>query len=320
MACRFQILLPATQPAAIQAASAALDLIDDLEDQMTVYGDSSEVSRINLLGAVTAVPVERRLFDLFQIALDVTTETGGAFDMAAGALVKAWGFFRGPKRIPETAQLACVMERVGSRHVKLDPLARTIAFGRVGVELNLGAIGKGYALDRAAELLKCERGVPSALLHAGQSSLLAMGSFDDRDSDAKGWLVAIGHPYRPGEPIATVRLRDCALGTSGATVQYFEAAGRRFGHILDPRTGWPCAKKTCVSVIAPTAALADALSTAFFILGPEGAREYCERHADVGAVVVSSDSDAVTASVLLLGRAIGLVNVDTARGVIAQPA
>src|SRR5207247_2713068 len=107
-----------------------------------------------------------------------------------------------------------------------------------------------YALDRAAELLTRDRSVPSALLHGGQSSVLAIGSFDDWDAESKGWLVAIGHPHTPGKPIATVRLRDCALGTSGATIQFFEASGRRFGHILDPRTGWPAASQTCVSVIA----------------------------------------------------------------------
>jgi thiamine biosynthesis lipoprotein len=307
MACQFQIVLPATQPGAVEAASAALDRIDELEEQLTVYRDSSEVSRINLLGAATPVPVERRLFELFEVALRVTGETGGAFDMAAGALIKAWGFFRGPKRVPDPDELACVMERVGSRHVKLDARGRTISFGRTGVELNLGAIGKGYALDRAAELLECQRLVPSALLHGGQSSVVAIGSFDGRACDSKGWLVAIGHPLRPGEPVATVRLKDRALGTAGATIQFFEAGGRRFGHILDPRTGWPAAGQTCVSVIAPTAALADALSTAFFILGPDGATEYCERHRDIGAVLVSPTDECGGVGVSLLGSARDLV-------------
>jgi thiamine biosynthesis lipoprotein len=333
MACRFEILLPATTPAAVEAASAALDEIDRLEDQMTVYRDTSEVSRINLLAAVTPLPVAEQLFGLFETALRLTDETSGAFDMAAGALVKAWGFFRGPKRVPPPDELASVLERVGSRHVVLDRKQRTIAFRQPGVELNLGAIGKGYALDRAAELLRHDWNVSSAILHGGQSSVYAIGSPsagekgggsllceapsgpfrqktpDPFFSDDEGWLVAIGHPLKPGEQIATVRLRDAALGTSGATIQYFEANGRRFGHILDPRTGWPADGHVCVSVIAPTAAEADALSTAFFILGAHAARDYCERHPEFGAVVVSSPVANEPVTVSLFGRAKPLVKL-----------
>jgi thiamine biosynthesis lipoprotein len=307
MACHFEIVFPATTPDAIAAASAALDDIDRLEDQLTVYRDTSEVSRINLLAAATPVPVEERLFELFQAALRLSSETGGAFDMAAGALVKAWGFFRGPKRVPPADELASVLERVGSRHVVLDREHRTIAFRRPGLELNLGAIGKGYALDRAAELLREDWNVSSALLHGGRSSVYAIGA--PRGDSA--WLVAIAHPRRPGEQIGTVRLRDAALGTSGATIQYFEAGGRRFGHILDPRSGWPAESQACVSAIAPTAAEADALSTAFFILGPEQTRQYCIDHPEFGAVVVSVPTNSDDVSIQVFGRAEELTSSDS---------
>ena len=327
MACQFEILLPATTPSAVEAASAALDEIDRLEDQMTVYRDTSEVSRINLRAATTPMHVEGRLFGLFETALRLTEETDGAFDMAAGALVKAWGFFRGPKRVPPPDELASVLERVGSRHVVLDRERRTIEFRRPGVELNLGAIGKGYALDRTAELLRRDWNITAAILHGGQSSVYAIGgekgvgsllceapSGPSRQKTpdpffSDSWLVAISHPLKPGEQIATVRLRDAALGTSGATMQFFEAGGRRFGHILDPRSGWPADGQACVSVIAPTAAEADALSTAFYILGPDSARDYCTRHPEFGAVVVSSPDSNEPVQVSLFGRAKDLVAV-----------
>jgi FAD:protein FMN transferase len=316
MACQFQIAIPATRRTAIAAASAAMDTIEQLEAQMTVYDESSEVSGINRYAAAAPVPVESRLFDLFETALGVTDETEGAFDIAAGALVKAWGFFRGPKRVPDPAELASVMERVGSRHITLDRTARTIRLGEHGVELNLGAIGKGYALDRAAEVLIRDWQVTSALLHGGQSSVLAVGSFADRDAQENGWLVTIGDPHRPGQPVASLRLKDCALGTSGASIQFIAVAGRRYGHVLDPRTGWATERQACVSVIAPTAALADALSTAFFILGPEKAAEYCQRHADVGVVVVSNDKQATRADrVTLVGCAGGIVELNPEAGV-----
>jgi thiamine biosynthesis lipoprotein len=307
MACHFEIVLPAATLSAVEAASAALDEIDQLEEQMTVYRDTSEVSRINLFAAATPVPVEERLFGLFETALRLTDETGGAFDITAGALVKAWGFFRGPRRVPTPDELASVLERVGTRHVVLDREHRTIEFRRPGLELNLGAIGKGYALDRAADLLRRDWNVSNAILHGGRSSVYAIGSPPD---DADGWLVAIAHPLRPGEQVATVRLRDAALGTSGATIQFFEADGRRFGHILDPRTGWPADGQACVSVIAPTAAEADALSTAFFILGVDAARDFCERHPQFGAVVVSPQADNEPVGVSLIGRARELVQLN----------
>jgi thiamine biosynthesis lipoprotein len=331
MACQFEIALPANTPSAVEAASAALDEIDHLEDQMTVYRDTSELSRINLLAAATPVPVEDRLFELFETASRLTNETGGAFDIAAGALVKAWGFFRGPKRVPPPDELARVLERVGSRHVVLDPDRRTIAFRRPGVELNLGAIGKGYALDRAAQILRDDWNISSAILHGGRSSIYAFGSKGEKGVgslfretpvgpsgkktpdpffDDDGWLVAITHPIRPGEQIATVWLRDAAIGTSGATIQYFEANGRRFGHILDPRSGWPAGGQACVSVIAPTAAEADALSTAFFILGLNAARDYCERRPQFGAVVVSMAAASEPVTVRLFGCAENLVTVN----------
>jgi thiamine biosynthesis lipoprotein len=305
MACRFEIVLPATRPDAIAAASAALDEVERLEDQMTVYNDSSEVSRINLLASAAPVPVEGRLFELFESALRLSAATDGAFDMTAGALVKCWGFFRGPKRVPPPDELADVMARVGHGHVVLDRERRTIAFDRFGIEINLGAIGKGYALDRAAERLRDDWNVSGALLHGGRSSVLAVGepTSEARRATGDGWLVGIAHPWREGERVATVRLCDRALGTSGATIQWFEANGRRFGHILDPRTGWPADSTTCVSVIAPTAAEADALSTALFVLGPAKAREFCNRRADVGAVLVSADCSSGVAEVELLGLA-----------------
>jgi thiamine biosynthesis lipoprotein len=199
-----------------------------------------------------------------------------------------------------------VMELVGSRHVVLDPLARTVHFRRPGLELNLGAIGKGYALDRAAELLRREWRMPSGILHGGRSSVLAIGS-PPAETAGTGWLVALQHPFDASRQVARLRLRDLALGTSGATVQYFEADGRRFGHILDPRSGWPAAGQVCVSVVAATAAQADALSTAFFISGPDQARAYCARHPEVGAVLVALPRPGAELELTVLGAAQGLV-------------
>jgi FAD:protein FMN transferase len=153
------------------------------------------------------------------------------------------------------------------RHVVLDATRRTVRFDRAGVELNLGAIGKGWALDRVAQTLR-DHGVARALLSAGHSSIRAIGS------PAAGWPISLSSP-RLDRPFARLTLHDGALGTSGAGEQYFEVDGKRYGHVIDPRTGWPAQSALSVSVVCTEAAVADALSTAFFVGGLDLARRYC---------------------------------------------
>jgi thiamine biosynthesis lipoprotein len=284
MACEFSVVLPAGVRRAVDAGCAALDEIDRLEDKLSIYREESDVSRLNRLFGCSAVRTDAELFHLLRLAARLSEATRGAFDAASGALVKAWGFFQGPKRVPAETERAAALAASGSAHLKFDDAAQTVASRRPGVELNLGGIGKGYAIDRALHLLRNSCRVPAALMQGGQSSIRALGT---PRSEPRGWTVAIGDPLRPGRTLARVRLRDRALGTSGADHQFFIEGGRRYGHILDPRTGWPAAGLFSASAIAPTAAEADALSTAFFVMGVDATRRFCETRPDVGAVLVA---------------------------------
>jgi thiamine biosynthesis lipoprotein len=283
MATRFEIDLPAGRPDAVAAAHDALDLIDALEDQLTVYRDDSEVSRLNAAAADGPVVVEDRLFDLLARCAGWTRETDGAFDVATGALTKAWGFFRREGRVPTPRERADAMAKTGTRHVILNPEMRSVKFRVPGLEVNLGAVGKGYALDRAAELLVGRWGVRSALLHAGGSSVYAIGH---PPGDDRGWPVALKHPTDEARSLGTVYLLDRGLGTSAATFQFFDYHGRKLGHVVDPRTGWPTEGVASASATAPTAAEADAVSTAIFVLGPAGADRLTRTRPGVGAVVL----------------------------------
>lgn len=288
MATTFEVAFPAgTHPDPVAAGTDALDLIDELEDQMTVYRDHSEVSRLNARAATEFVVVEPHLFELFARCAVWTRETGGAFDIATGALTKAWGFYRREGAVPPASELVAAMRATGFRHVVLDDARRAVKFRVPDLELNLGAVGKGYALDRAAELLRTKWGVRSALLHGGGSSALAVGA---PAADPRGWPVRLQHPTDPNASLGTVRLRDTGLGTSAATFQFFEYNGRKLGHLLDPRTGWPAAGTASASVLASTAAEADAMSTAAFVLGADGAERLTRLRPALGAVVLS-DSD-----------------------------
>jgi len=291
MACEFEVLLGAGQhERGTEAALDALDLVERLEEQMSFFRETSEISRLNRTAAVGPVEVEPRLFELLELAIELQAASGGALDITAGALSEVWGFSRRAGTIPDDQQLAEAMKNVGPHLIELDPQQRTVYLRRPGVRLNLGSIGKGHALDRCGQQLLAA-GVGDFLLHGGQSSVLAQGSAPqqaDSSSPAAsdGWTVGLRHPLRRGLRLAELRLRDRALGTSGTAMQFFRHKGRRYGHILDPRTGRPPQGVLSATAIAPSAAVADALSTAFFVLGAAGTREFCRTRPDIGAVLV----------------------------------
>ena len=283
MATTFEIILPFSTPQATAAAGAALDLIDQLEDQLTIYRPDSEVSRLNATAGQTPVEVERPLFDLLMLAKQLHQETGGAFDISAHALIKAWRFHVRAGSVPSSDEIAVALAQIGSQHMLLDATRRSVSFARPGLEINLGSIGKGYALDRAVQMLWKDWQIANVLIHGGQSSIFALGT---EPGTQAGWSVTLSDPRDPRWQMGVFRLRDRALGTSSATYQHIVHEGRKLGHILDPRTGWPAEGMLGATATAPTAALADALATAFFILGTEPARAYCQDHPEIGVVLV----------------------------------
>jgi thiamine biosynthesis lipoprotein len=204
--------------------------------------------------------------------------------VTSGALSEAWGFVRGPKRVPSPEALAGARSRTGWRRLRLDRAARTAAFDVEGLRINLGSIGKGYAIDRAVDVIRGHWFPTSGLVHGGRSSLFALGSPPGRF--AGRWEIALRNPFAPESPLGVLRLRNRALGTSGGAFQRFEVDGRWYGHIIDPRSGVPADGPASVTVLAPTSAEADALSTALFLLGAEGARALVARRPEIGVVIV----------------------------------
>jgi thiamine biosynthesis lipoprotein len=285
MACEFEVQLAAGRnDDSMEHVFAALDLVEALEAQMTVYRDDSEVIRMNRQAAVEPAPVEPRLFGLLQRAQRMHDETGGALDLTSGPLSEIWGFSRREGRVPAEDQIEAARERVGMQHLALESEQHTVSFRRPGMSINFNSMGKGYALDRMAELLTAN-GVGDFLLQGGKSSVLARGK--QPGSEDPGWRVGVRHPLLPDERMAELVLNDQALSTSGAGTQFFIRAGRRYGHILDPRTGHPAEGLYSATVIAPTAAEAEGLSTAFYVMGPEQAGEYCASRPEIAALLVA---------------------------------
>ena len=283
MSTTFEVILPFGTRSAHVLADTALDEIDRLEAQLTVYRDDSEVSRLNARAAETPVVVDENLFGLLARARHFHSQTEGAFDIAVGALIRAWGFYRRKGRVPTDAERAAALAKIGMQHVHLDPDRRSVAFAKPGVEINLGSIGKGHALDQVVQRLHRQGRVKSMLIHGGHSSIFALGH---EPGKRDGWSIGLLDPDDSTKRLAVLRLRDRGLGASAATYQHFVHEGRRLGHILDPRTGWPAEGMRLAAVTAPTAAEADALATAFFILGADRARAYCATRPRIGALLL----------------------------------
>lgn len=289
LATEVEVVLEAggDRQALARIAEATFEEVRRLEQQLSAHVATSDVCWINRNAAEGPVRVEAGLFGLLQRAAALHADTEGAFDVTVGPLVKCWGFFRREGMVPSAEVLAEAHSRVGMLHVELDPTERTVRFRSPGVELNLGAIGKGYIVDQVLAALR-GWGVRCALVHTGTSTVGALGEAPG----GGGWQVGLRHPTAAGSRLGVVRLCDESLSSSALAEQCFVADGVTYGHLLDPRTGWPVPAEAMagVWVRSPSAAETDALSTALFVMGPAAAEAYCVRQQVRAAIVSHGDA------------------------------
>src|SRR5262245_60370316 len=255
-----------------QAAAAALDEVDRIDRLMSNYKNDSELSRVNREAAKAPVKVDPELFDFIAECLRYSRESEGAFDITVGPLMKAWGFFRGEGRMPSEAELAEARSRVGYRRVILNQKDGTIFFDRAGVELDLGGIAKGYAVDRAVAVLK-RYGVKSALFSAGGSTIYALGAPPGKPA----WEIQVQDPVERDKIATRVRLKERALSVSGSYEKFFELNGERYSHVMDPRTGRPVQGVLSVAVVTDDGTSGDALDNVFYVLGAERGRAWLSK-------------------------------------------
>lgn len=292
MATRFELVLCGDNPVSLRAAGEeALDEIERLEAQLSLFKPASEIARVNARAAYQPVRVTPPVFQLLEHARRINDETRGAFDVTIAPLMRCWGFLGGSGHMPNPQELAAARECVGMRLVHLDAANYTVTFERPGVMIDLGAIGKGYAIDRAVELLR-DAGVENALIHGGTSTVYGMG----HPPDSAYWKVEIPSPQTmqsrtdiplalnptqeplsgqaPPQPVrppfATVSLLDSSLSVSAVWGKFFKTGGQSFGHIIDPRSGQPADRAILSAVVLPSATETDALSTALLTVGPAG--------------------------------------------------
>jgi FAD:protein FMN transferase len=278
---KFEIVAYGTNRARLaEAAGAAFDEIDRLDRQMSNYSETSELSYINRNAARGDVIVEKELFDFLKLCVDYSQTTGGAFDITVGPLMKAWGFFDNKGRVPGASDLKSVTARVGYKHVLFNERTRAIGFDREGVELDLGGVAKGYAVDRAAEILRAS-GVTSAFVTSGSSSICAIGTPPGQSS----WRVDVNDPLDRSQKLEAVEIRDQSVSTSGCHDKTFETAGKTYCHIMDPRIGRPIEGLLSATVITQSGVEAEVLSKALMVMGIDKARDFLRTRPKVRAIL-----------------------------------
>lgn len=290
MGTTFSLYLYARTRAEADAdAELAFAEIDRVEDLLSNYRESSELSRINREAFASAVTTDPEMFRFLQTSLRWSAESDGAFDITVGHLMRTWGFFRAAGHVPTNAELAAVRESVGWQKVKLQPQGRTVRFLAQGVELDPGGIGKGYAIERAADLLRdCH--VYAALLSAGSSTLYALGA----PPHSTGWSVQVPTPGHTGQLVSHITLRDMSLSTANCSEKHFIASGHEYCHIMDPRTLRPVEGTLQVTVLDASATNSDALSNVLFVLGQTGSVPFLSKLQGNAALILSNKADAVS--------------------------
>jgi thiamine biosynthesis lipoprotein len=262
MGCQFEIYLCGEdREHLIAVGEDALDEIERLNAQLSHYREDSDIARINRHAQRSWVTVEPELYSLLCRCREWHLASDGAFDITAGPLLRLWGFHHGDHRVPPPHEIEQALRHTGMHRLLFDDQRRMLYFAETGLELNLGAVGKGYALDKAAEVLRMH-GIHNALLHGGHSTILALGHHPSGDP----WSFDIRSPL-DGRILHTVGLSSQALSTSGDEEQFFVQGTTRYSHILDPRTGTPIQNMRRVCTICRSAAESDALSTALFVRG-----------------------------------------------------
>jgi thiamine biosynthesis lipoprotein len=248
-----------------ESINKAFDEIKRIEELFSVYKETSEVSGINRLKKGEKLKISGETFDLIRKTLEYSERTGGVFDITVKPLVDLWRAAKSADKLPDEYDLNIALGKVGYKDLALDDSGRTIHFTKEGMCIDLGGAAKGYASDRAARIL-AQNGIDNALVNSG-GDMYCFGKKNAREF----WKVGVQHPRDRNRTFLQIRLKDKAIDTSGDYERYVIIDGKRYSHIIDPRTGYPIGDNVVsASVIASDSATADILATAMCILGEKG--------------------------------------------------
>lgn len=283
MATRFEVVLNGEKESWLQSvAEEVLDEIEKMEAKLSLYNPASQIARTNHQAAVSPVKLDPLVFGLLQRCKTLSEKTNGAFDITMGPLIKCWGFMKGTGECPSEDAIARAMNLVGMQHVHLDPTDYTVRFDKEGIMLDLGAVGKGYALEVASEIL-LDFEIKSGIIHGGTSTISAIGTPPEDDA----WHIALIKPesdpafpyyveekktqteYQSQDLLTVVPLVDQSLSVSAIWGKSFQSDNRTMGHVIDGRTGQPAQGHWIAGLVCGNTTDSDALSTAMLVDGFE---------------------------------------------------
>lgn len=277
-----------------RAVQAARDEIDRLDRMMTDWKPESPLMDVNRAAGVKPVKVPPELFFIVERSVRMSELTGGTFDISFAGAGKLWNWRAPDPQIPDPETVKASLKNVGWRNIVLDAKERTIFLKYPGVKIGLGGIVPGYAADLAIGKIR-DLGIRDACVNMS-GDLMVIGR-----KDGAPWNVAITHPRRKGENLAVIPVSNAAVSTSGDYERYFMKDGKRYCHIIDPRTGYPADRCQSVTIIAPSTAFADALAKGVFILGPEEGMALAEKCDGVEAIIVAADGTVILSKGLRKG-------------------
>ena len=288
MGTDFTLYLYSTSPSAAAAASQEVfDEVDRIEQLLSNYRDSSELSRINQNADKGPVTTDPEMLDFLQQSQHWSEVSDGAFDITVGRLMKAWGFFRHSGRVPSDAELEQLRAVTGWQKMKLDPANRTVQFTAPGIELDPGGIGKGFAVDAAVRILRADH-ISAAMLSAGSSTVYALGA----PPHQAGWRIVVPGPLPSKRTLSVITLRDTSLSSADCSQKNFTLGGHLYCHIMNPHTMRPIEGMVQVSIVNPSATASDALSNVIFVQTPAQSVATLKASApDSRALIVSGDAE-----------------------------
>ncbi len=298
MATTFTLYLYSNQAnRAANVSTEVFEEIDRIEQLLSNYRDSSELSRINRNAAAGPVTIDAEMMDFLTQAQHWSEVSDGAFDLTVGRLMKVWGFYRHQGHIPPAAEIESIHASTGWQNVVINPPERTVHFAASGVELDPGGIGKGFAVDAAVRILRADQ-IGAALLSAGSSTLYALGAPPHR----RGWRIVVPGPLPSQATLSTITLRDESLSSADCSQKNFVADGHLYCHIMDPRAMRPVEGRIQVSIADPSATASDALSNVLFVQSPEQSLRTLTRYApQAHALIVSGDPTHASCAVFRWG-------------------
>ena len=273
---------------------AAISEINRIEHLISSWDSLSQTSRINRMAGIEPVAVDPELYQLIERAKKVSVITGGAFDISYASMDRVWFYDGRMTALPSPEAIAASVALINYRDIELNPAQTTVFLRNKGMKIGFGAIGKGYAADRAKEVM-LNLGIASGVVNAG-GDLVAWG----KQEDERDWQVGIADPRNKEDIISWLSTSEKAVVTSGNYEKFVELEGKTYGHIIDPRTGWPVGGLKSVTIICPSGELADALATSVFILGENDGLALINKMKGIECILVTADDELITSDHLML--------------------